>query len=164
VCHSNNSKYFHSLSVVEFDDVVRYESIAELPHRNQALARTLEWPTKRGIKSGSFTGFRDTNVHITPVLVYPPPPRTAGAPPVMHQHKPFVDERDDWRAPSDVVVANYICKLPDVPGKFSSEKARALGLKPGPLYGALTRGESYVDDTELLLLLLLVLDRSCHRS
>ncbi|KAL0484430.1 trz1, partial [Acrasis kona] len=36
----------------------------------------------------------------------------------------------------------YICKLPDIPGKFDAKKALALGLKKGPSYGKLTKGES----------------------
>ncbi|KAJ2743674.1 hypothetical protein GGI20_003565 [Coemansia sp. BCRC 34301] len=36
----------------------------------------------------------------------------------------------------------YIAQGPDVLGKFDVQAAQALGLKPGPLYGRLTRGES----------------------
>lgn len=36
----------------------------------------------------------------------------------------------------------YICQGPDVPGKFDVQAAQALGLKQGPLYGKLTRGQS----------------------
>ncbi|KAJ2685956.1 hypothetical protein IWW39_003951 [Coemansia spiralis] len=36
----------------------------------------------------------------------------------------------------------YIAQGPDVPGKFDVKAAQTLGLKPGPLYGKLTRGES----------------------
>ncbi|KAJ2596943.1 hypothetical protein H4R99_004708 [Coemansia sp. RSA 1722] len=36
----------------------------------------------------------------------------------------------------------YIAEGPEVPGKFDVQAAKALGLKQGPLYGRLTRGES----------------------
>ncbi|KAJ2641315.1 hypothetical protein GGF44_002178 [Coemansia sp. RSA 1694] len=36
----------------------------------------------------------------------------------------------------------YIAQGPEVLGKFDVQAAQALGLKPGPLYGRLTRGES----------------------
>ncbi|KAJ1862904.1 hypothetical protein LPJ73_000647, partial [Coemansia sp. RSA 2703] len=36
----------------------------------------------------------------------------------------------------------YIAEGPEVPGKFDVQAAKALGLKQGPLYGKLTRGES----------------------
>ncbi|KAL1915603.1 uncharacterized protein VTP21DRAFT_6727 [Calcarisporiella thermophila] len=36
---------------------------------------------------------------------------------------------------------SYICQSPDYPGKFNPKAAQALGLKPGPLYGKLQKGE-----------------------
>ena len=40
----------------------------------------------------------------------------------------------------------YICYLPERPGAFSVEKAKAFGLKPGPLVGRLKKGETVVLD------------------
>ncbi len=39
-------------------------------------------------------------------------------------------------------VAAFICKLVDVPGKFNPQRAVELGLRPGPAYRDLVRGES----------------------
>jgi ribonuclease Z len=39
-------------------------------------------------------------------------------------------------------VACYVIKLPDIPGKFLIQKAAALGVPRGPLYGKLVKGES----------------------
>jgi len=35
---------------------------------------------------------------------------------------------------------SYICSSPTVPGKFHPKKAIALGVKPGPLFGILSKG------------------------
>lgn len=40
----------------------------------------------------------------------------------------------------------YICELPEVLGKFDTEKALAKGLKPGFKYGKLQRGECVMSD------------------
>jgi hypothetical protein len=37
---------------------------------------------------------------------------------------------------------SYICRGPEIKGKFNKSAAVALGIKPGPLYGKLHRGES----------------------
>ncbi|KAJ3185591.1 Zinc phosphodiesterase ELAC protein 2 [Geranomyces variabilis] len=42
----------------------------------------------------------------------------------------------------DPTVLAYICRGPAVPGKFDPKAAIALGLKPGPDFGKLQRGES----------------------
>ena len=39
-------------------------------------------------------------------------------------------------------VSNYVCQLPDIPGKFLPQKAASLGVPRGPLYGKLQKGES----------------------
>ena len=38
-------------------------------------------------------------------------------------------------------AACYICQSPTVLGKFYPDRAKALGVKPGPLFGKLSRGE-----------------------
>ncbi|XP_058006065.1 tRNAse Z TRZ4, mitochondrial isoform X2 [Hevea brasiliensis] len=47
--------------------------------------------------------------------------------------------------PGDMSVI-YLCELPDIVGKFDPEKAKALGLKPGPKYGELQSGKSVKSD------------------
>ncbi|KAJ2895052.1 hypothetical protein IWW38_002405, partial [Coemansia aciculifera] len=42
------------------------------------------------------------------------------------------------------VALCYVAQGPDVLGKFDVQAAQSLGLKPGPLYGRLSRGESVV--------------------
>jgi hypothetical protein len=37
-------------------------------------------------------------------------------------------------------ISIFICKTKDLPGKFDAEKAKKLGLKPGPLYRDLVNG------------------------
>lgn len=46
---------------------------------------------------------------------------------------------------SDISVL-YICELPEIRGKFDLEKARALGLRPGPKYRELQEGISVKSD------------------
>lgn len=43
--------------------------------------------------------------------------------------------------PSTAVVC-YICRSPDLPGKFDPKQAKALGVPSGPLFGRLTKGET----------------------
>jgi len=43
---------------------------------------------------------------------------------------------------TSTVAASYICKLAPIPGKFMPEKAKALNIPKGPLYGKLVKGET----------------------
>lgn len=67
-----------------------------------------------------------------PVASWPPPPPPAGSLLTI--------------AATDVVpdACCYVCRLPDVPGKFLPQKAASLGVPRGPAYGKLTRGEAVV--------------------
>ncbi|XLT03854.1 hypothetical protein HN51_042603 [Arachis hypogaea] len=47
--------------------------------------------------------------------------------------------------PGDMSVV-YICELPEIKGKFDQDKAKALGLKPGPKYRELQFGNSVQSD------------------
>ncbi|XP_057967084.1 tRNase Z TRZ3, mitochondrial [Malania oleifera] len=47
--------------------------------------------------------------------------------------------------PGDISVI-YVCELPEIMGKFDPEKAKALGLKPGPKYRELQLGKSVTSD------------------
>ena len=38
------------------------------------------------------------------------------------------------------LAACYICRLSSMPGKFLPQKAKELGVKPGPLFGQLKAG------------------------
>lgn len=40
----------------------------------------------------------------------------------------------------------YVCETPTMPGKFDVQRAKALGLKPGPTYGILKSGKSVTMD------------------
>lgn len=40
----------------------------------------------------------------------------------------------------------YDVKLPDIPGKFLAEKAKELGLKPGPIFKDLSSGKTVTND------------------
>jgi ribonuclease Z len=40
----------------------------------------------------------------------------------------------------------YVCELPEIKGKFDPEKAKALGLRPGPKYRELQFGNSVESD------------------
>ncbi|KAI8920004.1 beta-lactamase-like protein [Powellomyces hirtus] len=46
------------------------------------------------------------------------------------------------RSTPDPTVLAYICQGPTVPGKFNPKAAQSLGIKPGPDFGRLQRGES----------------------
>ena len=44
--------------------------------------------------------------------------------------------------PSDCEQLSYVCETPKIPGKFFVEKAEALGIPKGPLFGRLKSGHS----------------------
>ncbi|KAG6403097.1 hypothetical protein SASPL_135314 [Salvia splendens] len=49
--------------------------------------------------------------------------------------------------PGDLSVI-YICELPEIKGKFDPKRAAALGLRPGPKYGALQGGNPVMSDSQ----------------
>lgn len=52
--------------------------------------------------------------------------------------------------PGDMSVV-YVCELPEIKGKFDPEKAKALGLKPGPKYRELQLGNSVQSDRQNIM-------------
>lgn len=54
--------------------------------------------------------------------------------------------KDEFAIKSSDLSVLYICELPEIRGKFDLEKARALGLKPGPKYRELQEGRSVKSD------------------
>ncbi|KAJ6963553.1 hypothetical protein NC652_002002 [Populus alba x Populus x berolinensis] len=52
--------------------------------------------------------------------------------------------------PGDMSVI-YLCELPEIMGKFDPEKAKALGLKPGPKYRELQSGRSVMSDLQSIM-------------
>ncbi|GAU10965.1 hypothetical protein TSUD_112590 [Trifolium subterraneum] len=53
--------------------------------------------------------------------------------------------------PGDMSVV-YICELPEIKGKFDPEKAKALGLRPGPKYRELQLGNSVESDRQNVMI------------
>ena len=47
-------------------------------------------------------------------------------------------------------AACYICRLQDVLGKFLPERARELGVRPGPLFGQLKGGEAVMGSCRMV--------------
>ena len=45
----------------------------------------------------------------------------------------------------------YVCELPEIKGKFDPEKAKALGLNPGPKYNELELGNSVKSDCQNIM-------------
>ncbi|XP_076894186.1 tRNAse Z TRZ4, mitochondrial-like isoform X2 [Bidens hawaiensis] len=54
--------------------------------------------------------------------------------------------KDESATKSSDISVLYICELPEIRGKFDPEKARALGLRPGPKYRELQEGISVKSD------------------
>ncbi|KAG4978936.1 hypothetical protein AAZX31_13G337200 [Glycine max] len=52
--------------------------------------------------------------------------------------------------PGDMSVV-YVCELPEIKGKFDPEKAKALGLRPGPKYRELQLGNSVKSDRQNIM-------------
>ncbi|KAL2332351.1 hypothetical protein Fmac_019932 [Flemingia macrophylla] len=52
--------------------------------------------------------------------------------------------------PGDMSVV-YVCELPEIKGKFDPEKAKALGLRPGPKYRELQLGNSVKSDYQNIM-------------
>ena len=47
-------------------------------------------------------------------------------------------------------AACYICRLQDVPGRFLPDRARELGVRPGPLFGQLKGGEAVMGSARMV--------------
>jgi ribonuclease BN (tRNA processing enzyme) len=58
------------------------------------------------------------------------------------QIKRDICETDCLARPLYRQPSSYICRGPEVKGKFNKAAAVALGIKPGPMYGKLHRGET----------------------
>ncbi|XP_076898360.1 tRNAse Z TRZ4, mitochondrial-like isoform X2 [Bidens hawaiensis] len=54
--------------------------------------------------------------------------------------------KDESATKSSDISVLYICELPEIRGKFDPEKAKALGLRPGPKYRELQEGISVKSD------------------
>ncbi|KAF7814244.1 tRNase Z TRZ3, mitochondrial-like [Senna tora] len=54
-------------------------------------------------------------------------------------------EKQPTGKPGDMAVV-YVCELPEIKGKFDPDKAMAFGLKPGPKYRELQRGNPVTSD------------------
>ncbi len=79
------------------------------------------------------------SVTITPVLTW----ATIGdGEPAAKKQRIDEDESRVCNTNHEGPVASYVCQLPDIPGKFLPQKAAALGVPRGPLYGKLQKGES----------------------
>ncbi|KAF1882747.1 hypothetical protein Lal_00002928 [Lupinus albus] len=59
-------------------------------------------------------------------------------------------KRQSAAKPGDMSVV-YVCELPEIMGKFDPEKAKALGLKPGPKYRELQLGNSVKSDHQNIM-------------
>ncbi|GAB2250152.1 hypothetical protein Droror1_Dr00013511 [Drosera rotundifolia] len=79
---------------------------------------------------------------------------TAVGPPQACMTKETVQFSESWgtngkpgsmRKPGDLSVI-YVCELSEIPGKFDPQKAKDLGLRPGPKYGLLQKNESVQSD------------------
>ncbi|KAF1859687.1 hypothetical protein Lal_00010271 [Lupinus albus] len=59
-------------------------------------------------------------------------------------------KRQPAAKPGDMSVV-YVCELPEIKGKFDPEKAKVLGLKPGPKYRELQLGNSVKSDRQNIM-------------
>lgn len=80
------------------------------------------------------------SVAITPVLVWPK--TTNNEEPAKKKQRIENNESSSYDTDHEGPIACYVCQLPDIPGKFLPQKAAALGVPRGPLYGKLQKGES----------------------
>ncbi|XP_076894185.1 tRNase Z TRZ3, mitochondrial-like isoform X1 [Bidens hawaiensis] len=60
--------------------------------------------------------------------------------------------KDESATKSSDISVLYICELPEIRGKFDPEKARALGLRPGPKYRELQEGISVKSDLKDIMI------------
>ncbi|CAG8592768.1 5201_t:CDS:2 [Paraglomus brasilianum] len=60
---------------------------------------------------------------------------------LVNERRELYSRRLPKSKPNPISIA-YICKGPDYKGKFNPKSAKALGLKPGPLYAQLADGQS----------------------
>ncbi|XP_076898358.1 tRNAse Z TRZ4, mitochondrial-like isoform X1 [Bidens hawaiensis] len=60
--------------------------------------------------------------------------------------------KDESATKSSDISVLYICELPEIRGKFDPEKAKALGLRPGPKYRELQEGISVKSDLKDIMI------------
>ncbi|KAK9054710.1 hypothetical protein SSX86_025789 [Deinandra increscens subsp. villosa] len=61
-------------------------------------------------------------------------------------------KEDEFAIKSSDISVLYICELPEIRGKFDPEKAKALGLRPGPKYRELQEGISVKSDLKDIMI------------
>ncbi|KAI3671581.1 hypothetical protein L1987_87320 [Smallanthus sonchifolius] len=61
-------------------------------------------------------------------------------------------KKDEFAIKSSDISVLYICELPEIRGKFDPEKAKALGLRPGPKYRELQEGTSVKSDLKDIMI------------
>jgi ribonuclease Z len=88
----------------------------------------------------STSAYRDEHVSITPFLLQPAGTAEFGDQPRAAEAKRARGSPGDVPPAAESVC--YLCELSDVPGKFDPVRAAALGVRPGPDFGRLVRGET----------------------
>jgi hypothetical protein len=58
--------------------------------------------------------------------------------------KDHINKTSDKTIDIDDINLCYIITMPDRPGKFDAQKAKSLGVLPGPSFGLLTKGMDYL--------------------
>ena len=141
---TRDSKKFAKLDLYGPQNVVKFAEVGHYLIRKEKFEIATVWKDEEPLKNNIY---RDENLTITMVelqLTQTGDERTSSSDEDLYDEEEIEPAAKRKKQCVSNTTAAFVCKLVDIRGKFDPQKAKSLGLPPGPLYRSLTRGESVV--------------------